>query len=164
MDTTPPGGGRGGNHDRYENKKDRFPNYLHHIPPEDDPLATRTLFAGNLEINITEEELRRIFGHYGLVEDVDIKRPPPGTGNAYAFVRFENLDQANRCKVLYCPDSKREPYVDCCVADVALGGTVGPVHRQVPGQDRLRQGDADDAHLGRRPGSVDVTGAAGARV
>ena len=93
------GGGGGRNHDRYENKKDRFPNYLHHIPPEEDPLATRTLFAGNLEINITEEELRRIFGHYGVVEDVDIKRPPPGTGNAYAFVRFENLDQANRCKV-----------------------------------------------------------------
>lgn len=92
-------GGRERNHDRYENKKDRFPNYLHHIPPEEDPLATRTLFAGNLEINITEEELRRIFGNYGIVEDVDIKRPPPGTGNAYAFVRFENLDQANRCKV-----------------------------------------------------------------
>lgn len=43
--------------------------------------------------------MRRIFGNYGVVEDVDIKRPPPGTGNAYAFVRFENLDQANRCKV-----------------------------------------------------------------
>ena len=93
------GGGGGRDRDRYENKKDRFPNYLHHIPPEEDPLATRTLFAGNLEINITEEELRRIFGNYGVVEDVDIKRPPPGTGNAYAFVRFENLDQANRCKV-----------------------------------------------------------------
>lgn len=91
--------GRERTHERFENKKDRFPNYLHHIPPEEDPLATRTLFAGNLEINITEEELRRIFGHYGVVEDVDIKRPPPGTGNAYAFVRFENLDQANRCKV-----------------------------------------------------------------
>lgn len=24
-------------------KKDKFPNYLHHVPPEDDPLATRTL-------------------------------------------------------------------------------------------------------------------------
>ncbi|KAJ8963070.1 hypothetical protein NQ318_018534 [Aromia moschata] len=46
--------------EKQENKKDKFPNYLHHIQPEDDPLATRTLFAGNLEINITEEELRRI--------------------------------------------------------------------------------------------------------
>jgi RNA-binding protein 15 len=80
-------------------KKDKFPNYLHHVPPEDDPLATRTLFAGNLELSITEEELRRIFSRYGVVEDVDIKRPMPGTGNAYAFVRYKNLDMAHRAKV-----------------------------------------------------------------
>ena len=94
----PPGRqGPQGMQDRpYENKKDKFPNYLHHIAPEDDPLATRTLFAGNLEVNITEEELRRIFGRFGTVEDIDIKRPPPGTGNAYAFVRFVNLDMAAR--------------------------------------------------------------------
>ncbi|XP_014207125.1 putative RNA-binding protein 15B isoform X2 [Copidosoma floridanum] len=85
--------------ERVENKKDKFPNYLHHVSPEDDPLATRTLFAGNLEINITEEELRRIFSKYGIVDDIDIKRPPPGTGNAYAFVRFQTLDMAHRCKV-----------------------------------------------------------------
>lgn len=85
--------------EKFDNKKDKFPNYLHHVPPEDDPLATRTLFAGNLEINISEEELRRIFGRYGIVEDIDIKRPPPGTGNAYAFVRFQNLDMAHRSKV-----------------------------------------------------------------
>ncbi|XP_018324019.1 RNA-binding protein spenito [Agrilus planipennis] len=85
--------------EKTENKKDKFPNYLHHIAPEDDPLATRTLFAGNLEINITEEELRRIFGRYGIVEDIDIKRPPPGTGNAFAFVRFQTLDMAHRAKV-----------------------------------------------------------------
>lgn len=85
--------------ERIENKKDKFPNYLHHVSPEDDPLATRTLFAGNLEINITEEELRRIFSKYGIVDDIDIKRPPPGTGNAYAFVRFQTLDMAHRCKV-----------------------------------------------------------------
>ena len=85
--------------ERVENKKDKFPNYLHHVQPEDDPLATRTLFAGNLEINISEEELRRIFSKYGIVDDIDIKRPPPGTGNAYAFVRFQTLDMAHRCKV-----------------------------------------------------------------
>lgn len=85
--------------EKNENKKDKFPNYLHHVQPEDDPLATRTLFAGNLEINITEEELRRIFGRYGVVEDIDIKRPPPGTGNAFAFVRFHTLDMAHRAKV-----------------------------------------------------------------
>nr|XP_023025929.1 putative RNA-binding protein 15 isoform X3 [Leptinotarsa decemlineata] len=85
--------------EKQENKKDKFPNYLHHVQPEDDPLATRTLFAGNLEINITEEELRRIFSRYGIVEDIDIKRPPPGTGNAFAFVRFNTLDMAHRAKV-----------------------------------------------------------------
>lgn len=85
--------------ERGESKKDKFPNYLHHVQPEDDPLATRTLFSGNLEINITEEELRRIFGRYGVVEDIDIKRPPPGTGNAFAFVRFSTLDMAHRAKV-----------------------------------------------------------------
>ena len=34
-----------------------------------------------------------------IVDDIDIKRPPPGTGNAYAFVRFQTLDMAHRCKV-----------------------------------------------------------------
>lgn len=107
------GGGRGGRggyygggppHKRehrgeHPNKKDKFPNYLNHIPPEDDPLATRTLFTGNLELNITDEEMRRIFGRYGKLVDIDIKRPPPGTGNAYAFIRYENLDMAARAKV-----------------------------------------------------------------
>lgn len=84
---------------RHEEKKEKFPNYLHHIPPEEDDKATRTLFVGNLEVNITEPELRRIFERYGVVEDIDIKRPPPGQGNAYAFVKFLNLDMAHKSKV-----------------------------------------------------------------
>merc|ERR1719327_2615577 len=95
----------GGNYDnsyapppRRENKKDKFPNYLDHLAPEDDPLATRTLFAGNLELNITDEEMKRIFGRYGQLVDIDIKRPPPGTGNAYAFIRFSNLDESATAK------------------------------------------------------------------
>ena len=83
---------------RRENKKDRFPNYMDHLPPEDDPLATRTLFAGNLELNITEEEMRRIFGKFGRLVDIDVKRPPANTGNAFAFMRFENLDMAAAAK------------------------------------------------------------------
>merc|ERR1719319_1462950 len=42
--------------------------------------------------------MRRIFGRYGVLVDIDIKRPPPGTGNAFAFVRFENLDQSSLAK------------------------------------------------------------------
>nr|XP_027198408.1 RNA-binding protein spenito-like [Dermatophagoides pteronyssinus] len=82
-----------------ESKKEKFPNYLHHIPPEEDDKSTRTLFVGNLEVTITEPDLRRIFERYGVVEDVDVKRPPPGQGNAYAFIKFLNLDMAHRAKV-----------------------------------------------------------------
>lgn len=85
--------------EKIDSKKDKFPNYLQHLAPEEDPLATRTLFAGNLEINISDDELKRIFGKYGIVEDIDIKRPPPGTGNAFAFVKYQTLDMAHRAKV-----------------------------------------------------------------
>uniref|UniRef100_A0A131XVS8 Putative rna-binding protein 15b n=3 Tax=Ixodes ricinus TaxID=34613 RepID=A0A131XVS8_IXORI len=84
---------------REDGKKEKFPNYLHHVPPEDDDKATRTLFVGNLEVTISEADLRRIFERYGVVEDVDVKRPPPGQGNAYAFIKFLNLDMAHRAKV-----------------------------------------------------------------
>merc|ERR1719229_1093250 len=83
---------------RRENKKDKFPNYLEHISPEDDPNATRTLFIGNLELNITLEEMKRIFGKHGDLVDIDIKRPPPNTGNAFAFLRYRNLDMAAEAK------------------------------------------------------------------
>jgi RNA-binding protein 15 len=75
-------------YEKPENKKDKFPNYLHHVQPEDDPLATRTLFAGNLEINISDDELKRIFGKYGIVEDIDIKRPPPGKYYLFPHLKF----------------------------------------------------------------------------
>lgn len=93
---------RGGPFPRFrrdESKKEKFPNYLHHVPPEDDDKATRTLFVGNLEVTISEADLRRIFERHGVVEDVDVKRPPPGQGNAYAFIKFLNLDMAHRAKV-----------------------------------------------------------------
>lgn len=44
-------------------------------------------------------DLRRLFERYGEVEDIDVKRPPPGQGNAYAFIKFLNLDMAHRAKV-----------------------------------------------------------------
>lgn len=79
--------------------REKFPNYLHHIPPEEDDKATRTLFVGNLEVTISDGDLRRIFERYGVVEDIDVKRPAPGAGNAYAFIKFLNLDMAHRAKV-----------------------------------------------------------------
>jgi len=69
-----------------------------HTPPEDDETATRTLFVGNLDYDVTADELQNIFGRYGHVEDVDVKRAPAGNG-AYAFIRFANLDMAFHAKV-----------------------------------------------------------------
>ncbi|VEL25868.1 unnamed protein product, partial [Protopolystoma xenopodis] len=77
-----------------------FPHHLDHRDPEDDPNSTRTLFIGNLAPDITEAEITEIFEKYGFIEDIDIKRPAPGSGcNAYAFLRFVNLDMAHRAKV-----------------------------------------------------------------
>ncbi|CAG2176691.1 unnamed protein product, partial [Oppiella nova] len=78
------GGGGGGNSRQHhqqqnqqqqqqhrESKKEKFPNYLHHVAPEEDDKSTRTLFVGNLEVTITDADLRRIFERYGVVEDID---------------------------------------------------------------------------------------------
>ena len=70
-----------------------------YIPPEDDPKATRTLFVGNLETSISSMELRRAFERFGVVLDVDIKRPARGQGNTYAFVKFADLDVAAKARV-----------------------------------------------------------------
>lgn len=78
---------------------EKFPYHLHHIMPEDDDKATRTLFIGNLDYNIHDAELRKIFERFGVIEEIDIKRPQRGMGNAYAFVKFINLDYAHRAKV-----------------------------------------------------------------
>ncbi|XP_033116388.1 RNA-binding protein 15-like [Anneissia japonica] len=75
--------------------RDREPLLL----PEDDPKATRTLFVGNLEGDIPESELKHVFQRFGIVEDIDVKRPARGQGNSYAFVRFCNLDQAHKAKI-----------------------------------------------------------------
>jgi RNA-binding protein 15 len=70
-----------------------------YIPPEEDPKATRTLFVGNLETSVSSQELRRAFEKFGVVLDVDIKRPARGQGNTYAFVKFADLDVAAKAKV-----------------------------------------------------------------
>ncbi|KAJ8360994.1 hypothetical protein SKAU_G00175190 [Synaphobranchus kaupii] len=69
------------------------------LKPEDDQRATRNLFIGNLDHNVSEVELRRGFDKYGIIEEVVIKRPARGQGGAYAFLKFQNLDMAHRAKV-----------------------------------------------------------------
>ncbi|VDO03287.1 unnamed protein product [Rodentolepis nana] len=64
--------------------------------PLNDPKATRTLFVGSLEPDITDAEVRDAFERCGGVEQVDVKHP--NTSHAYAFVRFVNLDMAIQAK------------------------------------------------------------------
>ncbi|CAG5120429.1 unnamed protein product [Candidula unifasciata] len=90
-------------HHDLDKKNEKFPYHLDHVDPEYDEKATRTLFVGNLDVNMSDFDLRNIFGRFGLVEDVDIKRPVRNNGNAYAFVKYINLDCAHRakCKIGY---------------------------------------------------------------
>ncbi|XP_043983271.1 RNA-binding protein 15 [Gambusia affinis] len=69
------------------------------ISPEDDQRANRTLFLGNLDINVTEADLRRAFDRFGVITEVDIKRPTRGLTSTYGFLKFENLDMAHRAKL-----------------------------------------------------------------
>ncbi|KAK2851318.1 hypothetical protein Q5P01_007594 [Channa striata] len=69
------------------------------ISPEDDQRANRTLFLGNLDITVTEADLRRAFDRFGVITEVDIKRPTRGQTSTYGFVKFENLDMAHRAKL-----------------------------------------------------------------
>ncbi|ESP03510.1 hypothetical protein LOTGIDRAFT_224309 [Lottia gigantea] len=78
---------------------EKFPHHLDHVDPEFDTKATRTLFVGNLDVNISDPDLKHIFEKFGVVEDIDIKRPQRGQGNAYAFIKFMILDAAHKAKV-----------------------------------------------------------------
>ncbi|KAJ8367165.1 hypothetical protein AAFF_G00324640 [Aldrovandia affinis] len=69
------------------------------ISPEDDQRANRTLFLGNLDITVAESDLRRAFDRFGVITEVDIKRPTRGQSSTYGFLKFENLDMAHRAKL-----------------------------------------------------------------
>ena len=62
-----------------------------------DPNATRTLFVGNLESDVTERELRDLFSPYGRIECVDIKIQRV-VATAYAFVKFFTITDAMNAK------------------------------------------------------------------
>ncbi|KAJ3603056.1 hypothetical protein NHX12_030800 [Muraenolepis orangiensis] len=68
------------------------------MAPEDQR-ANRTLFLGNLDITVTEQDLHRAFDRFGVITEVDIKRAVHGQNSTYGFLKFENLDMAHRAKV-----------------------------------------------------------------
>ncbi|KAE8623550.1 hypothetical protein XENTR_v10005649 [Xenopus tropicalis] len=66
---------------------------------EIDARANRTLFVGNLDVVVKESEIYRVFGRFGTITEVDIKRAGRGQQTTYGFIKFENLDMAHRAKV-----------------------------------------------------------------
>ncbi|XP_053378964.1 msx2-interacting protein-like isoform X2 [Mercenaria mercenaria] len=56
---------------------------------EHSPKATRTLFLGNLDKEISIEELKEKLEKYGDILDVDVKRQ--GAVTAYAFIQFTDI-------------------------------------------------------------------------
>ncbi|CAN9511720.1 unnamed protein product [Ophioblennius macclurei] len=69
------------------------------MTPEDDQRANRTLFLGNLDVSVTENDLRRAFDRFGVITEVDIKRAARGQNMTYGFIKYENLDMAHRAKI-----------------------------------------------------------------
>ena len=69
-------------------------------PLEDDPRATRVLFVGNLEPNVTKEQINKAFNKYGVIEHVDIKEVKDAntTKGSFCFIKFGNLDMAFTAK------------------------------------------------------------------
>ncbi|KAI1718686.1 RNA recognition motif domain-containing protein [Ditylenchus destructor] len=72
-------------------KNEPFPNLN-----QDDKLASRTLFVGNLPNDISEAELGQVFDKYAQVENIDIKSFM-GNGDknrSYAFILFYTVEDA----------------------------------------------------------------------
>ncbi|CAD5226610.1 unnamed protein product [Bursaphelenchus xylophilus] len=82
------GDNRHNHHNNHQNNNKSFSNLN-----QDPNLATRTLFVGNLPGDIRHHELVKSFGHFGSVEDIDIKVVSDGSA-AYAFIVFHSLDAA----------------------------------------------------------------------
>ncbi|XP_049875909.1 protein split ends-like [Pectinophora gossypiella] len=54
------------------------------------PKATRTLFIGNLEKDVTQQQLREKFKHFGRIIEIDIKKGSGG-GSGYAFCQYASI-------------------------------------------------------------------------
>lgn len=54
------------------------------------PKATRTLFIGNLEKDVTQQQLREKFKHFGRIIEIDIKKGSGG-GAGYAFCQYASI-------------------------------------------------------------------------
>lgn len=58
--------------------------------------ATQSLFVGDLSFFCTEDNLRSLFGTYGKISSVEIKRGKFGDSLMHGFVEMESADSAKQ--------------------------------------------------------------------
>ncbi|XP_019057419.1 PREDICTED: RNA-binding protein 39 isoform X2 [Tarenaya hassleriana] len=56
--------------------------------------GARRLYVGNLHVNMTEEDLRKVFEPFGTVELVQLPRDETGLCKGFGFVQFARLEDA----------------------------------------------------------------------
>jgi cold-inducible RNA-binding protein len=57
----------------------------------------KNIFVGNLDFNITEDELRQVFARYGNIDRVDLmKDRDTGRSRGFAFVEMANMEEGER--------------------------------------------------------------------
>lgn len=70
------------------------------LPPDQDPRATRTLYLGSLDPQVTESDLRALFEPFGRLRGVFTKSVPADRPTTFGFVTFENVLEAHCARSL----------------------------------------------------------------
>ncbi|KAL2457768.1 Polyadenylate-binding protein 8 [Forsythia ovata] len=55
------------------------------------------VFVKNLSESTSEEDLKKIFGEFGLITSIAVMRDEDGTSKCFGFVNFENAEDAAKC-------------------------------------------------------------------
>eukprot|EP00933_Yihiella_yeosuensis_P050033 TRINITY_DN4779_c0_g1_i9.p1 TRINITY_DN4779_c0_g1~~TRINITY_DN4779_c0_g1_i9.p1 ORF type:complete len:322 (+),score=78.78 TRINITY_DN4779_c0_g1_i9:74-1039(+) len=116
-----------GHYDRY-NDRDQGKGKGHGGGGGGDPEPFTKLYVGNLPDDITAEDLRTVFGHYGFVEDVHVMTGRSKSGQASAFVRYQKAQEAKNAIAAMETGYEIRPgegNILCRMADGAKGGKGG---------------------------------------
>ncbi|CAF4414214.1 unnamed protein product, partial [Adineta steineri] len=53
--------------------------------------ATRTLYIGNLQSEISHNDLRELYSEYGDIIDIEIKRQQSSNSQIFAFIQYTDI-------------------------------------------------------------------------
>ncbi|OTF81078.1 squamous cell carcinoma antigen recognized by T-cells 3-like, partial [Euroglyphus maynei] len=79
------------------NKKKKLTNDQHGVTVKtDESKREETVFVSNLDFNVDEDELRKIFSKFGEVRDVRLVLNYKGLSKGYAFVEFNHINSVQK--------------------------------------------------------------------